>query len=120
MENFQNSSLKFIPNFSPKIAKYVIKKNSRSLLKLAAPLKKGQLRLRTTTPDWDLLEERVVLPDGVVGLDVEADVVLRHEEVPGGGHLLPVEQGGVAVGQVPLTQRLKPEVLVQHQRQLVT
>ena len=55
-----------------------------------------------------------------MGLNVEADVVLRDEEVLGGGHLLPVEEGGVAVGQVPLTQLRKLEVLVQRQAQFVT
>ena len=48
-------------------------------------------------------------PGGFLSLD-PSDSVTKHC----------LEQGGVAVGQVPLTQRLKPEVLVQHQRQLVT
>jgi len=65
------------------------------------------------------LEERVGLLDDGVSLHVETNVVLRDEEVLGGGHLLPVQQGGVAVGQVPLPQIFELEVLVQTEAELV-
>ncbi len=56
----------------------------------------------------------MILRDRVVGLHMEADVVVCNEQGLRLGDLLPVEEGGVDEGKVPLAECRELELLVQH------